>query len=606
MVTTSLTTRPELLGTFGMVASTHWLASATGMAVLEDGGNAYDAAVAAGFVLHVVEPHLNGVGGDMPVIAYDAATERTFVVCGQGVAPAAATIEAMTDQGVDAIPGTGLLAATVPGTFGAWMLMLSAHGTKSLREVLSYAIGYAENGHPLLPGASRMIATMADVFTEHWPTSAEIYLPGGRVPSAGELLTNAPLAETLKRILAEAESAGSDRQTQIEAARRAFYSGFVAEEIDAFTRTEHWDGTDAPHAGLLTGADLDAWHATCEEALTLDFAGVRVAKTGPWGQGPVLLQQLALLEALDVAAMAPGSADLVHAVVEASKLAFADREAFYGDPDHVDVPVADLISAAYARQRAALVGSEADLQLRPGTPGGHLPHLPQAVQAAMADASAVADMPGGLLTPGLLAPGQGEPTVGRGDTCHLDVVDRWGNAVSATPSGGWFQSSPTIPALGFALGTRAQMFWLEDGVAAALAPGRRPRTTLSPGMVLGQDGAVMPFGTPGGDQQDQWTVPFLINQLVHGMNTQEAIDAPSWHSTHAPSSFAPRPAEPGGVRAESRLGGEVLAELVRRGHRVTDAGAWSLGRISAAGVRADGMLYAGANARGMQGYAVGR
>jgi len=593
------TTRPELLGSFGMVASTHWLASATGMAVLEDGGNAYDAAVAAGFVLHVTEPHLNGIGGDMPVLAYDAASQRPLVICGQGVAPQAAGIAQMLDQGVQAIPGTGLLAATVPGTFGAWMLMLSRYGTKSLREVLQYAIGYAEHGHPLLPGAARTIATMAPVFTEHWPASAQIYLPGGRVPAAGTLFTNKPLAATLSRIVTEAEAVGTDRQAQIEAARRAFYSGFVAEEIDAFFRTEQWDGTGAPHAGLLTGADLDAWRATEEEPALVDFAGVQIAKTKSWGQGPVLLQQLGMLQALQVDSMEPGSADLVHTVVEVAKLAFADREAHYGDPDHVDVPLDALLDQQYLTRRAGMVGAAADLRLRPGSPASHPPRLPQAVLAAMAGDG---DRP----LPDGLAPGQGEPTVGRGDTCHLDVVDRWGNVVAATPSGGWLQSSPTIPALGFALGTRAQMFWLEDGVAAALAPGRRPRTTLSPGLAVGPDGAVMAFGTPGGDQQDQWTVPFLINNLVHGMNSQAAIDAPTWHSTHMPSSFAPRPAQPGGLHAESRLGAAVLDELRRRGHRVTESGEWSLGRLSAAGIRPDGVRYAAANARGMQGYAVGR
>lgn len=604
------TTRPQLQGTYGMVASTHWLASSTGMAVLEDGGNAYDAAVAAGFVLHVVEPHLNGVGGDMPLIGHDGGSGTTFVICGQGTAPQAATAQAYRDAGADLVPGTGLLAATVPGTFGAWMQLLSRYGTKTIREVLSYAIGYARHGHPVLAGAVRAIEGMAGVFAEHWPASALIYLPGGKPPRAGELLRNEPLAATLERIVSEAEAASSERAEQIEAARRAFYSGFVAEQIDAFARTEQWDGTPrtdgstAPRAGLLTGADLDSWSAAEEDPVWGEFGGAQIAKTGPWGQGPVLLQQLAMLRALDVGSAEPGSADLVHTVVEVAKLAFADREAYYGDPDFVDVPLTELLSVDYARDRAAMVGDQASTEFRPGDTGGGVPEVAEFARAAMTGVSG-----------GRAAAGAGEPTMassaveredsGRGDTCHLDVVDRWGNAVSATPSGGWLQSSPVIPGLGFALGTRAQMFWIEQGLASSLAPRRRPRTTLSPGMLV-RDGRPMPFGTPGGDQQDQWVVPFLISHLLHGLNVQAAIDAVSWHTTQLPSSFYPREAEVAGLHAESRLGGQVLAQLRRRGHRVTDTGPWSLGRLSAAGIGADGLLYAAANARGMQGYAVGR
>lgn len=599
------TTRPQLLGTFGMVASTHWLASSAGMAILEENGNAFDAAVAAGFVLHIVEPHLNGVGGDMPLIGHQA-DGRTFVLCGQGTSPAGATAQEYLDRGAELIPGVGLLAATVPGTFGAWMHTLARYGTKSLREVLRFAIDYARNGHPVLGSAVASIKNMSEVFTEHWQASAQVYLPGGKLPVPGELLKNEPLANTLERIVTEAEAASSDRAEQIEAAQRSFYSGFVAEAIDAFAATEQWDGSERPRSGVLTGDDLANWAPTEEEPQLLEFGGAQVAKTGPWGQGPAMLQQLAILDALDIGSAAPGSPEQVHAVIEAAKLAFADREAYYGDPNHVDVPIDELLSAQYASERAALVGSDASTEFRPGSPGGREPKVAQYVTAAFAGAGVAQALAGG-----------GEPTVGgpatvgnsevtgRGDTCHLDIVDRWGNAVSATPSGGWLQSSPTIPGLGFALGTRAQMFWTEQGLASSLAPRRRPRTTLSPGLLI-RDGRPTPFGTPGGDQQDQWTVPFLVNYLLHGMNAQEAIDAPAWHTTHLPSSFHPRGAVVAGVDAESRLGGDTLAELERRGHRLTITQPWSLGRLSAAGVRDDGVFFAAANARGMQGYAVGR
>ncbi|HMH94161.1 MAG TPA: gamma-glutamyltransferase, partial [Streptosporangiaceae bacterium] len=308
-----------------MVASTHWLASAAGMSVLEKGGNAFDAAVAAGFVLQVVEPHLNGPGGEVPVVAYDArlgdGRSGVFVLDGQGPAPAAATLAAFADLGLDLVPGSGLLAAVVPAAFGTWMLLLERHGTMRPRDVLEHAIGYARDGYPMLPTASSQIAAMADTFREHWPTSAEVYLGNG-VPGDGQRFANPVLAEMYSRVVAEAEAAGSSREAQIEAARRAFYEGFVAEAIAAYLDgAEVMDVTGQRHRGLLTGADLAAWRASAEEPVTLDFRGFTVCKTGPWGQGPVFLQQLAQLDGLDLAAMGAGSADFIHAVTESAKLA---------------------------------------------------------------------------------------------------------------------------------------------------------------------------------------------------------------------------------------------------------------------------------------------
>jgi gamma-glutamyltranspeptidase/glutathione hydrolase len=602
------TTRPQLTGTFGMVASTHWLASAVGMRILEAGGNAFDAAAAAGFTLSVVEPHLNGPGGDAPLIGHRAADGHTFVLCGQGTAPAAATIEAYTDLGLDLVPGTGHLAAVVPGAFGAWLDLLARYGTLPLADVLGPAIGYARDGYPLVPAAVRTITTVAEMFAEHWPTSAAVYLPRGHAPTAGERFTNPDLADTLERILAEACAAGPGRDAQIEGARRAFYSGFVAEAVEAYLGgTPVVDSTGDAHTGLLRAADLDAWRASEEPTASVRFAGHEIHKTAAWGQGPVLLQQLRMLDALDVAALVrtagpTASADLVHLVTEVAKLAFADREAWYGD---VDVPLTTLLSREYAAERARLVGTTADDGLRPGSPDGRAPVLSDAV-ARSYDPSR-AGTPRGATAPN----GLGEPTVSRlglspGDTCHVDVVDRWGNLVSATPSGGWLQSSPVVPGLGFAMPTRAQMFWLEPGLPNSLAPGKRPRTTLSPALAVRDDGTGFAFGTPGGDQQDQWTVPFLLRHLLGGLDLQAAIDAPAWHSSHVPGSFYPRDHDRLGLVAESRLGADVLSALSARGHAVQDAGPWSLGRLSAAGVRADGMLVAAANPRGMQGYAVGR
>ena len=586
------TTRPVLAGTFGMVASTHWLASSAGMAVLEAGGTAADAAAAAGFVLHVVEPHLNGPGGDLPLVMATADDPAPRVLCAQGPLPAGATIEHYRSLGLDLVPGTGPLAAVVPGAVGGWRELLREHGRLPLADVLSYAIGYAEAGHPVLPRVAATIAASADLFTTHWPTSAERWLPA---PPPGELLRQPALAATYRRLLDEAAAAGPDRDAQLEAAREAWYAGFVAEAIDEFGRREWTDDSGRAHAGVLTGADLAGWRAAWEPAVTADWRGWTVAKAGPWSQGPVLLQQLQLLSG----DLPPhGSAELIHRAVEATKLAFADREAWYGDA--APVPLADLLAPSYVDDRRALIGDTASMELRPGSPGGAAPRLPA---YPVGD-----DDPEG---PGTSLPSLGEPTVqregDRGDTCHVDVVDRWGTMISATPSGGWLQSAPTIQALGFSLGTRAQMTWLEEGLPSSMVPGRRPRTTLSPTLVLRDGVPVMACGTPGGDQQDQWQLCFLLAHLGAGLDLQAAIDAPAWHTNAFPSSFAPRRAVPGEVVVESRVGAEVRDELRRRGHRVVVSDAWSLGRLSA--VRRDpatGVLTAAANPRGMQGYAVGR
>ncbi|WP_410813726.1 gamma-glutamyltransferase family protein [Micromonospora sp. 067-2] len=595
----TFTTRPTLQGTFGMVSSTHWLASQAAMGILERGGNAFDAAVTAGFVLHVVEPHLNGPGGEVPAIVATAQEPAPKVLCGQGPAPAGATIAHFRSLGMDLIPGSGPLAAAVPGAVDAWLLLLREHGTLSLDEVLEPAIGYAGAGHPLVGRVGDTVAAVRSLFEEHWPTSAQLWLRGGRPPAAGEMFANPAYARTLRRLVDAGRSAGTDREAQIEAARRAWSTGFVAEAIDQFSRQPFRDSSGRRNAGLVTGADLAAYSASWEVPTTLDWHGYSVAKTGFWGQGPVLLQTLAALDALDdPGAYDPATAAGVHAQVEALKLAFADREAWYGDGD--GVPAEALLSREYARERAALIGTEASTRLRPGRPHGFEPRLPAHVQHGAGRGAAPTD------------PTTGEPTVRsdgvtRGDTCHVDVVDRWGNMISATPSGGWLQSSPTIAELGFPLGSRLQMFWLEEGLASSLAPGRRPRTTLSPTMVHRDGVPVLACGTPGGDQQDQWQLPFLLRHLVGGQPLQEAIDAPAWHTLGLPGSFYPRDMEPGVLVVEDRFGDETLAALRAYGHEVRLSDAWSLGRLCAVTREpGTGVLAAGANPRGMQGYACGR
>jgi gamma-glutamyltranspeptidase/glutathione hydrolase len=616
----SFTTRPQLAGTFGMVASTHWLATAAGMAALEAGGNAFDAAVAAGLVLQVVEPHMNGLGGEVPVIGYDAGQPGSgtghggvFVLDGQGPAPGSATLGTFGGLGLDLVPGNGLLPACVPAAFGTWMLLLEQHGRLPLREVMRYAIGYARDGFPMSAGASAAIASAEQLFSGYWPTSAEIYLGGGR-PAPGSRFANPDLARTYQRILDEAQAVGAGREQQIEAARQAYYQGFVAEAIDAFTAgAEVTDLTGERHRALLRGADLAGWRPRHEMPATLDFAGLTVCKTGPWGQGPVFLQQLALLGELGVASAGPGSADFIHLVVECAKLAFADREAWYGDPRFADVPLGALLSRAYAVQRSALVGAEASGDLRPGRPGGAEPRLPGYAAGparhpgGFSGAEPSSEESGPAARPGWDAPSPAwaASRPAAGDTCHVDVADRFGNMVAATPSGGWLQSSPVIPGLGFCLGTRGQMFTLTPGLPNTLAPGKRPRTTLSPSLALRDGQACLAFGTPGGDQQDQWTLGFFLRHVLGGLNLQEAIDAPAFHTRHFPSSFYPRESSPRAVDVEDRAGAVVLDELRRRGHQVTVRPPWSLGRVSAV-ARDGGMLYAAANPRGMQGYAAGR
>jgi gamma-glutamyltranspeptidase / glutathione hydrolase len=579
----SITTRPEIRGTFGMVASTHWLASATGMAVLEQGGNAFDAAVAAGFTLQVVEPHLNGPGGDLPAILWPAGGEPV-VLCAQGPAPRAATIERYRDElGLSLVPGTGPLAAVVPGAFGGWLAMLRDHGTITLRDALRFAIGYAEEGYPAIAAIARGVRNVESLFRDEWTTSAEVYLP---IPEPGSLHRNRALAATYRRLVDEAEQSSSDRDDQIAAAHHAWYRGFVAEAFLRFQSEEWMDSSGERHAGLLAEEDLRDWRPTYETPLAVDYHGLTVLKAGPWSQAPVFLQQLRLLEGFDLASLGHASAEYVHTVTECAKLAFADREAWYGDPLFTDVPVDELLSTAYADERRKLVGAEASPELRPGSPGGRIPRLAS---------------PGGEVP---VAPGVGEPT--RGDTVHLDVVDRFGNMVSATPSGGWLWGAPVIPELGFCLGTRAQMFWLEEGLPNSLEPGKRPRTTLSPTLVARGGDPHLALGTPGGDQQDQWTLQAFLAHVHFGLDLQAAIDAPSHHTEAFPSSFYPRPTRPRHLAVEDRAGPATLEGLRQRGHEVEVSGAWSLGRVTAVGREPGGLLKAGADPRSMQAYAAGR
>ncbi len=606
----AFTTRPEITGIYGVVASTHWLGTAAGMRILEKGGNAFDAAVAVGFALQVVEPHLNGFAGEVPVIFYDARSKERRVLCGQGTAPANATIEHFAGLGLDIVPGSGFLSACVPGSFGAWMALLRDYGTMKVEDVLEAAIIYARDGYIMLPRIAAAIDIVASLFQEEWPTSTEIYLKDGKPPQAGTLFTNPDLARTYERIVQAEKDASGSREQKIEAARKAFYEGFVAEAIDRFVRTPAIDTSGRRHAGVITGQDLATWQPHYEAPLSYTYGAYEVMKPGPWSQGPVLLQWLSLLKGFDLSSLDPNGAEFVHIVTECSKLAYADREKYYGDPDFVKVPMADLLSDAYADRRRKLIGEAASHAFQPGGLPGFDHEVPYNIASGDSQAAAFGAGEPTVGPANAAALGAGEPTVGprgasRGDTVHLDVIDRFGNIVSATPSGGWLQSSPTIPGLGFALGTRAQMFWLKPGLPSSLVPKKRPRTSLSVTLTFRDGVPYGTYGTPGGDQQDQWGAVFFLRHIHHNMNLQSAIDAPMFHNDHMPSSFFPREAKPGSLTLEARFDPSIQQELIRRGHDVQVVDGWSLGRISAVS-KTGPILRAAANPRYMQGYAFGR
>ncbi|WP_299969663.1 gamma-glutamyltransferase family protein [uncultured Roseobacter sp.] len=589
------TTRPEIRGTFGVATSTHWIASAVGMSILEKGGNAFDAAVAMGLTLQVVEPHLNGPAGDMPAIFYSARTGEVEVLCAQGVAPEAATIEHYTQQGLTLIPGSGLLATVVPGAFDGWMLMLRDHGTMSLRQVMQPAIDYARDGHPILPRVANTIAGLQEFFDTEWPTSAAVWTPGGQAPEPHALFKNPDLAATYDRL---ASATGDTRAAQIDAARRAWRTGFVAEAIfDYLSNAKVMDVSGARHAAVLAPSDMADWRASFEVPLSYDYHGWHVYKTQAWSQGPVMLQALAILKGIDLGAMDPNGAEFVHTVIEAMKLAYADREAYYGDPDFSEIPMDVLLSDDYNAERRKLIGSEASMAQRPGRVPGFERQAEAYIQRAQRDFN-VGDV-------AAQEPTMSHLTEKRGDTVHLDVIDRWGNMVAVTPSGGWLQSNPVIPGLGFALNSRAQMYWLEKGLPTSLAPKSRPRTTLTPSYAE-KDGTQLVFGTPGGDQQDQWQLIWFLRFVHFGTGLQEGMDQPLFHSMHFQSSFFPREVKTGEMMIEADIGSDLIEDLRARGHRVTVADPWTVGRLTAALREPGGILRAAATPRLMQAYAVGR
>lgn len=570
------TTRPVVRGTNWAVASGNYIGTIAGFHILSRGGNAIDGAAAMGFALAVVEPHNYTIGGEVPILIHLGGDKKVLAVSGQGFAPKAMSIEWFKSRGIELIPGDGLLPATVPAAVSAWITVLKEYGKLSLREVLEPAITLAEEGFPVYWGLSDSISSHAEIFMRHYPTTAEVFLPNGKVPQESEVLKQKELGRTL-RILAEAERKASHRgrEAGLDAAHEAFYEGEISEKIHDFAqRTMVTDATGERHNGFLTKDDLGSYSTSIEEPVSIDYKGYMVYKCGPWTQGPVFLQILRILEGFDLRRMGHNSIDYLHVLIEAFKLAFADREKYYGDPRFDYVPLDILLSSSYAEARRSMID----------------------MNCAISE-----------LTPGEV---KVEPRVSP-DTTHIDAVDKEGNMVSATPSGAWIMSSPLIKGLGFPLGTRGQMFYLDKNRANALRPGKRPRTTLTPSLVTKDEKPFLVFGTPGGDQQDQWTLQFFLNFIEFEMNMQEALDAPLIHTLHFPSSFYPREAYPKRVVAEDRIPSHVIEGLRARGHDCICMSlegfgpSWSQGRTTAACISADGkVLSAAASPRKMMPYAL--
>ena len=594
------TTRPVVMGTRGVVTSGHYLASAAGFRIMEQGGNAIDAGAAMCFCLNLLEPHMNGIGGEAPTLVYSAGERKAVAISGMGWSPMAFTIDWCRDNGIDLIPGDGYLPACVPAAVDTWATAVARYGTMGFSQVLQPAIELAENGFPVYAGLHDHLAASVEKYTELYPTTGEVYMPGGRVPGTGEVLRNPDFAGVLRMMCTAEESARhKGRVAGIEAARDQFYTGETTERIVRFISDNPVeDASGTAHAGMLSFEDMAEWRAAVEPPATSTFRGLDVHKCPPWTQGPVFLQQLAILEGFDLKRMRHNSTEYLHTWIEAAKLAFADREAYYGDPQFDEVPMEALLSREYAAARRGLISGTASLELRPGDVGRGVP--------VYATLDVAEDNRRALRVSASEAVDLGLGHAYGGDTTHLDAVDREGNMVASTPSGGWIGTSPVIRGLGFPMGTRGQMFYLNPDRPNALAPRKRPRATLTPSLVTRDGEPFMVFGTPGGDTQDQTTLQFFLNYVEHDMDIQEALDAPTVYSLHFPSSFYPRRAYPGLVVAESRIPRRAIRALERRGHEVEISGAWSNGK--AMGIRYDkdtGVILGGTSPRGNIAYAIG-
>jgi gamma-glutamyltranspeptidase/glutathione hydrolase len=557
---------PRLIGTHGALAANSYLSVNAGLDVLKSGGNAFDAAVAMTLVEGLVNPQMHTLGGECPMLVRPAGSPRVVAVNGNTAAPARATPDAFRAQGLSEVPEEGVLAASVPAAFSALLTALERWGTRPFAEVAAPAIELAKRGFPVSSGLARQhkygIEALKEKFRA-WPGSNALYLPDGRAPGVGERLRNEALGRTLEYL------AGLEKGPRTEGLRKVhdgFYKGEVAAEIVKFSRA---------HGGLLEREDLAGFGTRLEEPVRLRLGDTELFKCGFWSQGPAELQTIALLSKFDLRALGPASPDYCHLLIEATKLAFADREQYYGDPAFTMVPAEVLLSEDYTARRAALIDPRrASRELRPGDAARNAARLPQEERFAPAP--------------------WGEGTV------HVDAVDARGNMASFTPSGAWIRSSEVIPALGFPLSVRMMTFYLEPPHHPnVVAPGKRPRTTLTPSLAFRAGRPWMTFGTMGGDNQGQWLLQFFLYRAVFGMTLQQAIEAPKLSSEHFPGFFAPHDSAPNRVRIEPRFGARVIEELRRRGHDVELAPDWSEGFVSGAEIdETTGMLEAGCDPRG--------
>ncbi|HHY46227.1 MAG TPA: gamma-glutamyltransferase family protein [Firmicutes bacterium] len=559
-------TRPTILGTHHMVACGHWLAAYTGNRILEKGGNAFDAGAAMVLAQAVLEFDLFGLGGEVPILIYSARDKKVYSIDGNMAAPKGVDFQWFVDRGITAIPGDGLLPAGVPAVVDAVVTLLDKWGTMSFTEVAADAIHYAEDGFPMYNSFRNNIIRMEERFREEWPTSAAVFLPGGRVPDFGEIFVQKDLARTLKRLVEAEQKAlaeGKSRSEALKAVRDRFYKGDIAEEIVKFQAENAFkDDTGEAHTGNLTLEDFASYSAKIREPWSVNYKGYEVYKCGPWTQGPVFLQQLNLLENFDLKSLGYNTADYWHIITETAKLAHADKDKYYGDPDFIYVPKEGLLSKEYAKERAKLIDMKKARNEH--TPGDPFPF--EGKKAMEEDITRVAQNANNYSEQAALA----YMDVNAHDTTGTRAIDKDGNMFSATPSGGWFTSSPIIPGLGFVLGTRGQMFHLTDPDAAkAYRPGARPCTSLTPTLVLKDGKPFAVFGTPGGDTQDQYTLQTFLNVVEFGMEIQSAIDGPKAVTYNFPSLFYPYTQRLGAMSVSPGVPQDVVDELARRGHKIS-------------------------------------
>ena len=566
------TLRPEILGTRGIVAAGRHYSVSAGVRILQQGGNAIDAGVASVLAASVCEISHFGFGGEAPTMIYDAKTREVIVVNGQGPAPKAAAPALFSDRGF--VPGNGPLGATIPAMLDAMALALEARGTMHLDQVMQPAIELAD-GFPMYEFLRNYLISERAA-TEQWEWSRKTYYPDGRVPDVGELFRQPNLARTLRTIAAADKAAfarSHDRGAAIRAGRDAFYKGDIARRIaDA----------DKAAGGVFSYDDLASFHGSIEKPVTTSFHGYDVYKAGPWDQGPVLLQTLNILEGVDLKSFGVNSTEYIHNVHEAIKLAYADRNAYYGDPAFATVPMAGLLSKEYAAGRRRQIGPQASLEHRVGNP---FPFDP------------VVKAPTHSYTPH----SQGEKSGAvAGDTTCVDVVDKDGNLFSATPSSGWLLSGAFVAGdTGVPLSNRMTVFDLDPASPNVLVGGKRPRTTLTPTIVLKDGKPFLAISTPGGDSQDQQILNVLLEMIVFGKDVQEAIEAPRINSLHPFGSFDTHPSEPGVLEIENRVPADVRDALIARGHKLRVLGPYSMSTgVVAVGVDPkSGTLRGGADVR---------